>query len=242
MPSPTDPITYDSLPNNGWGEPPCAHTAPVAYCAICDYWRYQSASTRAGLAATTKVDYPSLYITPTPEARAAGLVRLQQVRSRNIPGGMRPLFGTPPRRTPPTPRSTWTVTATTGAFGESRAERSPPPPAPATRAAPTAPPTKSGKPPGPGGHLYAMYTSWGLPHCSACAKLAAKMDAWGPAGCRERLEEIIADIKSRKNMRKLIRDVTKAVLTGKVKRDALKMPLTIRGQVLEAIRRAEAQP
>lgn len=50
---------------------------------------------------------------------------------------------------------------------------------------------------GPGGQLTRAFAASGFPSCQKCRLLAARMDAWGPAGCRERLEEIVADILPR---------------------------------------------
>ena len=36
-----------------------------------------------------------------------------------------------------------------------------------------------------------------MPHCDACLALAAQMDAWGPDGCAQRLDQIVADILPR---------------------------------------------
>ena len=50
---------------------------------------------------------------------------------------------------------------------------------------------------GPGSQLLKDFKSAGVPHCPACIELAAKMDSWGPSGCRGRLKEIVADILPR---------------------------------------------
>lgn len=49
----------------------------------------------------------------------------------------------------------------------------------------------------PGTELIAAYKQKGMPSCQACLDLAARMDEWGVAGCRERLDEIVADILPR---------------------------------------------
>lgn len=50
---------------------------------------------------------------------------------------------------------------------------------------------------GPGSQLIRIMEEAGVPHCQACLDLAAKMDAWGPDGCTERLDEIMAGILPR---------------------------------------------
>ena len=50
---------------------------------------------------------------------------------------------------------------------------------------------------GPGSQLIRIMSEAGVPHCQACVELAAKMDAWGPQGCAERLDEIVGDILPR---------------------------------------------
>lgn len=48
---------------------------------------------------------------------------------------------------------------------------------------------------GPGSQLLKLWT--GMPHCDACLALAGQMDAWGPDGCAQRLDQIVADILPR---------------------------------------------
>lgn len=50
---------------------------------------------------------------------------------------------------------------------------------------------------GPGTELLRIYEAAGVPSCDACKELAQDMNNWGVAGCRERLEEIVADILPR---------------------------------------------
>lgn len=50
---------------------------------------------------------------------------------------------------------------------------------------------------GPGSKLLELFNTAGVPHCQACIDSAAKMDAWGVAGCQERLGEIVEDILPR---------------------------------------------
>ena len=48
---------------------------------------------------------------------------------------------------------------------------------------------------GPGTELIRIYKDKGVPSCQACYDLAAKMDAWGIEGCKDRVEEIVDDCK-----------------------------------------------
>ncbi len=50
---------------------------------------------------------------------------------------------------------------------------------------------------GPGTELLKIYEAAGVPSCDACKELAQDMNNWGVAGCRERLEETVADILPR---------------------------------------------
>lgn len=50
---------------------------------------------------------------------------------------------------------------------------------------------------GPGSQLLMTLRSAGIKACDACYTLAAKMDEWGPGGCRQRIDEIVADILPR---------------------------------------------
>lgn len=50
---------------------------------------------------------------------------------------------------------------------------------------------------GPGTELLKLYSERGIPSCQQCHDLAASMNAWGVDGCRERLEELVADILPR---------------------------------------------
>jgi hypothetical protein len=244
VPSPTDPITLASLPNGGWGEPPCGHTAYEDDCPVCMYWVRQDAATRTGIAATARDNTPWLYDRPAPEAMQAVALRRRMAIARRFPGGL----PAPPELDEMAPYSPGSLPmlgdgstsivvrvppAASGFRAYSadfdRPRRTPPPPA--------------GKPPGvkkgPGDHLHDMYAAWGLKACAGCLSLMAKMNAWGPAGCRDHLDEIVKDVKSRKNILVLVRKVVKAALSGRVFTSP--MPLTVRGQVLEAVRRAEAE-
>jgi len=53
--------------------------------------------------------------------------------------------------------------------------------------------TKSGA----GSELVAYYKSLGMPNCQQCLDLAEKMDQWGVAECRSRIEDIVSDILPR---------------------------------------------
>lgn len=50
---------------------------------------------------------------------------------------------------------------------------------------------------GVGGRLIEMFKSHGFETCEACYELAHRMNEWGPAGCVENLELIVADILPR---------------------------------------------
>lgn len=52
-------------------------------------------------------------------------------------------------------------------------------------------------PPGPGTELLRMYEAAGVPSCQACKDLARRMNEWGSSGCRERLDQIVAEIMPR---------------------------------------------
>jgi len=81
-----------------------------------------------------------------------------------------------------------------------------------------------------------------MPHCEACLELAAKMDAWGPEGCEQRLDEIVEDILPRarswmaENQLWAHRLLRIAVLEDTALRAA------IRRYVRQAIERARNQP
>lgn len=50
---------------------------------------------------------------------------------------------------------------------------------------------------GPGTELAAIFAAAGVPGCQSCHELAGRMNAWGSAGCREKLEQIVAEILPR---------------------------------------------
>jgi len=92
---------------------------------------------------------------------------------------------------------------------------------------------------GPGSCLVATYTRRGMPSCQACLDLAAKMDRWGVAGCRERLDEIAEDIllRAREWLGENLPWVHR-VLSGVGLEDAA-LRKVIRHDVNQAIRKAE---
>lgn len=47
---------------------------------------------------------------------------------------------------------------------------------------------------GPGTELIEAFQKWKVPPCQQCKDLAAKMNIWGIAGCRERVDVIVEDI------------------------------------------------
>jgi hypothetical protein len=49
----------------------------------------------------------------------------------------------------------------------------------------------------PGSRLKEEFAKWHAEECPICSGLAAQMDAWGAAGCREHLKKIVVDITSR---------------------------------------------
>jgi hypothetical protein len=50
---------------------------------------------------------------------------------------------------------------------------------------------------GPGTELHHDLASRGMPACQTCRRLAHDMNAWGVEGCRERFDDIVADILPR---------------------------------------------
>lgn len=50
---------------------------------------------------------------------------------------------------------------------------------------------------GVGTELAIRFFRMGVPSCQACQDLARRMNAWGVAGCREHLDEIVADMLPR---------------------------------------------
>lgn len=77
-------------------------------------------------------------------------------------------------------------------------------------------------------------------NCKACAELAAKMQQWGLAGCREHRAEIAKEINSR------IGEVSWATIALAAAKAVMKFPIDLRdpvgSMVDEAIRRAELMP
>jgi hypothetical protein len=102
-------------------------------------------------------------------------------------------------------------------------------------------------PPGPGTHLARILTEVGIhePGCCGCGGLAASMDAWGPAGCREPANEATILAQLRENYDKLgwgtvIRAGYRALRSKLAFRLNPRDPAP--GLLAEAIRRAEAGP
>lgn len=93
---------------------------------------------------------------------------------------------------------------------------------------------------GPGSQLIKIMDEAGVPHCQACLDLAAKMDAWGPAGCERRMEEIVSEILPR--AREWLGDNKPWAhrLLSAVKLEDTALRLAIRQKVLQAIRAANA--
>lgn len=97
---------------------------------------------------------------------------------------------------------------------------------------------------GPGTELKALLASLGLtpPGGCGCDDLAARMDAWGVAGCRERREDILARLRA---------NAAKVGWLAKLKAGALAVAVGLAfrldprdpypGLLDEAIRRAEAK-
>lgn len=50
---------------------------------------------------------------------------------------------------------------------------------------------------GPGTELVKIFKAAGIPGCQQCYALAARMDAWGVDGCRQRRPQIVAEIMPR---------------------------------------------
>jgi hypothetical protein len=215
-------VPADPLAHGGWGEPPCGHTAPVPRCLVCLTWQHYPNYLRTGIAADCHTRHPGVYAAAGPAAveaakgrlktrfghgrRADAAGRVSLDRPANAGGRFRATLRAEP--------ASWSVTVSAGG--------TPTPPTPTAT--------------GPGRELTKMYHSIGVPPCSACEALATKMDAWGPAGCRERAAEIVADINGRVKLMGLIE---KARVGGKLL--AAGLPLTVEGQVELAIARAEAK-
>ena len=91
---------------------------------------------------------------------------------------------------------------------------------------------------GPGSHLIDKYRALGMPHCPACSELAAKMNAWGPEGCRSRIDEIVADIFPRALI--WVEDNHKWIHRILPKRfEEASIRLKIRSDVMDAIKKSE---
>jgi hypothetical protein len=90
------------------------------------------------------------------------------------------------------------------------------------------------RPPGAGTELTETFQAMGVPSCQACKALARKMDANGTGWCRANLDEIVAEIEARAAGLKWWEKLGLGARLAAAGR-----PLTIRGNVLDAIRRAE---
>lgn len=96
---------------------------------------------------------------------------------------------------------------------------------------------------GPGGHLKIIFRQLGFDPNSTCwcNAYAEQMDLWGPVGCRERLDEIIAHLrKMRKDtsLKQIIRGAVLALAREETFIDPTRIEKSL---VLEAIRRAEEE-
>jgi GT2 family glycosyltransferase len=101
---------------------------------------------------------------------------------------------------------------------------------------PTKPATKTNS--GPGTELAAIFDAKGVPSCQQCRALASRMDRWGIAGCRDRMEEIIEDIFPRaKEWVQQNRKFVHALLPSAVEDFAIRT--VIRSHVETAIENAE---
>lgn len=93
---------------------------------------------------------------------------------------------------------------------------------------------------GPGFQLVKYYESLGLSSCQACHDLAARMDEWGIDGCREKIDDIVADILPRaRSWVKAQAPWIHAMLPGIVEDAALMFK--IKRDVLAAIETAETK-
>jgi len=90
---------------------------------------------------------------------------------------------------------------------------------------------------GPGSELIRIYEEAGVPSCSECYRLAAKMNAWGVDGCLKRLDKIIEDILPRaKYWVAENKPWVNAILPNAVKEAAIVIKL--RSDILKAIESA----
>jgi hypothetical protein len=90
---------------------------------------------------------------------------------------------------------------------------------------------------GPGTHLKIMLAQLGAYQAEGCncPAWASQMNAWGAAGCREHLREIIEHLQEARSK------ITWSALAGMGKKAiALGLPKTIKGLIRESIRRAES--
>lgn len=89
---------------------------------------------------------------------------------------------------------------------------------------------------GPGTELHKLIAELGItptPTCP-CEQMRLRMNAWGPAGCREHREEILAHMRTAYDEASVVTKLRAGVLAL-----AKDLPLTLAGLLDEAIRRAE---
>jgi len=95
---------------------------------------------------------------------------------------------------------------------------------------------RAGNKPLPGSELSKLLAKLGFAHDGdcGCSSLAVKMDAWGPAGCREHMPEIVAHLRERFN------DLSRADRWRVRFRALIKTnPWTIEGLVRLAIKKSQ---
>lgn len=94
---------------------------------------------------------------------------------------------------------------------------------------------------GPGTELKKLWSK--VPSCQQCNDLAERMNRWGPQGCRERIDKIIADILPRaKRWLEQNKPWVKAILGAVPKVEDAVLAAKIRRDVMKAIIAAETQP
>ena len=95
---------------------------------------------------------------------------------------------------------------------------------------------------GPGSKLVELMDKAGIPHCNACIELARKMDRWGKAGCRRRMNSIVNYIlpRSKEWLASDKHIVHRFLSVAHIEETALRV--AIRHKVNEAIKLAEERP
>jgi hypothetical protein len=92
---------------------------------------------------------------------------------------------------------------------------------------------------GPGAELLKIYREAGVPTCAACVVMAAQMNQWGPATCREKVDIIVEDVFPRaKIWVEENRPFIHALLPGIVEDIGIRRK--IRSDILKAITIAES--